>query len=67
MAASGYSELRGAATDNVVNVLSPTGGIQLEPSRGVRETYKSRFAIGVANAGRPRFIHPGTREPHGHF
>jgi hypothetical protein len=50
MAASGYSGLRGVATDNVLNVLSPTGGIQLEQSRGVRETYKSQVATGVANA-----------------
>ena len=50
MAASGYSELRGVATDNIVNVLSSAGGIQLEQSRGVRETYKSQVATGVANA-----------------
>lgn len=45
-----YSELRGVAADNLVNRLSPAGGIQLEQSRGVRETFASEVAVGIANA-----------------
>ncbi len=46
------SELRGTSTQNIVNRLSPTGGIQIEQSRGVRDnvTLAEQVAIGLANA-----------------
>jgi phage replication-related protein YjqB (UPF0714/DUF867 family) len=50
MAFPKYTELRGLASDNILNVLAPGGGIQLEQSRGVRETYATEVATGVANA-----------------
>jgi len=50
MAFSKYTELRGIAGDNILNVLAPSGGIQLEQSRGVRETYATEVATGIANA-----------------
>jgi phage replication-related protein YjqB (UPF0714/DUF867 family) len=50
MAFSKYTELRGIAGDNILNLLAPGGGIQLEQSRGVRETYATEVAVGIANA-----------------
>jgi hypothetical protein len=48
---SDLAELRGVSADNIVNRLSPAGGIQIEQSRGVRETaLATGVATGVANA-----------------
>lgn len=46
------AELRGVSADNIVNRLSPAGGIQIEQSRGVRETtlLATGVATGAANA-----------------
>jgi phage replication-related protein YjqB (UPF0714/DUF867 family) len=48
---SGLAELRGVSADNIVNRLSPAGGIQIEQSRGVRETtLATHVATSVADA-----------------
>lgn len=50
MACSKYTELRGVAAGDLVNVLSPAGGIYLAQSVGVREVYGAQVAIGLARA-----------------
>ena len=48
---SGVGGLRGTANDNLLNRISPNGGIQLEQSKGIRETaLAADVALGLANA-----------------